>query len=120
MSVFPSLNIYSVTTAFINSNKLSIPVQIDDTRVRNVETLALINSGTGGMFIDQNFAKTNGFELHKLETPMHAYNVDRTENKQGTIKTYINLDLKINGRRITTKLLVTGLGKEQLILRSPG
>ena len=65
------------------------------------------------MFINQNSAKTNGFELHKLETPLRAYNVDGTENKQGKIKTYINLDLKINGRRITTKLLVTGLGKER-------
>ena len=71
------------------------------------------------MFINQNFAKTNGFELHKLETPLHAYNVDGTENKQGTIKTYVNLDLKINGRRTTTKLLVTGLGKERIILGFP-
>jgi len=54
-----------------------------------------------------------------LETPLRAYNVDGTENKQGTIKTYVNLDLKINGRRTTTKLLVTGLGKERIILGFP-
>ena len=54
-----------------------------------------------------------------METPLRAYNVDGTENKQGTIKTYVNLDLKINGRKTTTKLLVTGLGKERIILGFP-
>ena len=31
MSVSPSLDIYSVTTAVINSNELSIPIQIEGT-----------------------------------------------------------------------------------------
>lgn len=53
-----------------------------------------------------------GFKIHKLETPLRAYNVDGTENKRGTIKTYVKLDLEINGRTTATELLVTGLGKE--------
>ena len=59
------------------------------------------------------------FKIHKLETPLRAYNVDGTENKRGTIKTYVNLDLEINGRKTTTELLVTGLGKERIILGFP-
>ena len=42
--------------------------------------------------------------------------MDGTEKKQGTIKTYVNLDLEINGRKINTDLLVTRLGKEWIIL----
>ena len=41
----------------INSNKLSIPIQIEDTEERSVKTLGLIDSGAGGKFIDQNYAK---------------------------------------------------------------
>ena len=65
----------------INSNKLSIPIQIEGTEERSVKTLGLIDSDAGGKFIDQNYAKRMGFKTHKLEKPLQAYNVDRTENK---------------------------------------
>ena len=41
MSVSPLLDIYSVSTTMINSNKLSIPIQIEDTEERSIETLGL-------------------------------------------------------------------------------
>ena len=80
-SVSPLLDIYSVSTAVINSNKLSIPIRIEDTEERSVETLGLIVSGAGGKFINQNYAKRMGFKTHKLEKPLQAYNVDGTKNK---------------------------------------
>ena len=73
-------------TATIQSNKLSIPIQISETEKRIVETLGIIDSRAGGKFINQNYAKKIGFETHALETPIWAYIVDRTENKWGTIK----------------------------------
>ena len=45
--------------------------------------------------------------------------MDGTENKRGTITTYVNLDLEINGRKTNMELLVTGLGKERIILGFP-
>jgi hypothetical protein len=51
------------------------------TEKKNVETLGLVDSGAGGKFIDQNYAKKEGFKLHALETPIQAYNVDGTKNK---------------------------------------
>ena len=119
MSVSPWLDINSVTTTMINSNKLSIPIWIKDTEERSVKTLGLIDSGAGGKFIDQNYAKRTGFKTHKLEKPLQAYNVDGNENKWGTIKYYVNLNLEINGRKMTMELLVTGLGKERIILGFP-
>ena len=82
----------------INSNKLSIPIWIEDTEERRVKTLRLIDSGAGGKFIDQNYAKRMGFKTHKLEKPLQAYNMDGTENKWGMIIYYVNLNLEINGR----------------------
>ena len=96
-----------------------MPIRLSDSKVQNVETLGLIDSGAGGKFIDQNYAKTSGFEIFKLDSPLRAFNVDGTENKKGTIKTYVKLDLEINGRKNTTELLVTGLGKERIILGFP-
>ena len=45
--------------------------------------------------------------------------MDGTENKCGMIKSYVNLDLEINGRKTNTQLFVTGLGKERIILGFP-
>jgi len=72
---------------------------------------SLIDSGAGGKFIDQNFAKAQGFELTLLAEPIWVFNVDGTLNKKGTIKHYVDLKLTIHGWKKTTRLLVTGLGK---------
>ena len=119
MSVSPILDIYSVTTAVVSSNKLSIPIQASENGKKIIETLGLINSGAGGKFIDQNFVKKAGIRTQNLETPMKARNIDRTENKRGTIRQFVDLDLKINGRSCNTRLLVTGLGNERIILGFP-
>ena len=81
MLASPYIDIYSVITATIHSNKLSIPIRISETEERTVETLGLIDSGAGGIFIDQNYVKKSGFKMHALETPIRAYNMDGTENK---------------------------------------
>jgi hypothetical protein len=76
MLVSPCLDVYSVTIANISRNSISVPINICSSK-QTVKTL--IDSGTGGMFIDQNFAKN--FELNYLDEPVKAYNVDRTEKK---------------------------------------
>ena len=53
----------------INSNKLSIPIQIEDTEERSIKTLGLIDSGAGGKFINHNYANsrlTNWRNPYKL------------------------------------------------------
>jgi len=46
-------------------------------------------------------------------------NVDGTSNKQGTIKYFIQLDIMVNRRQEKIKLLMTGLGKQRIILGFP-
>ena len=68
-SVYPYIDIYSVTTATIASNKLSIPIQIEtNTEKRTVKPLALIDLGAGGQFINQNYVKKERFKIHQLPT----------------------------------------------------
>ena len=45
----------------------------------------MINSGAGGKFIDQNFARNSRMKIQNLDEPLKALNVDGTENKRGTI-----------------------------------
>jgi hypothetical protein len=58
-------------------------------------------------------------DIHNLEKPMKALNVDGTENKRGTIKQYIELSFTINGKSQTQRLFLTGLGKQKIILGFP-
>ena len=82
MSASPILHIYSVTAAQIfNKNSLFIPVALES-EGKIIETLGLIDSGAGGKFIDQNFAKEERLETKDLEKPLVVYNVDGTLNKK--------------------------------------
>ena len=94
----PFLDIYSVDSL---QDKHSLNIIISAKHNQNnttVETLALIDSGAGGTFIDQNYVRKIGYKLTELETPVKAYNVDGTENKKGTIKNYVDLQFSINGK----------------------
>jgi hypothetical protein len=75
-SVSPYLDVYSVTIANISRNSISVPIEIGSSK-QTVKTL--INSGAGGLFIDQNYAKN--FDINYLNEPVKAYNMDGTENK---------------------------------------
>jgi Retroviral aspartyl protease len=110
----PYLDVYSVTIANISRNSIHIPINIGSSK-QTVKTL--IDSGAGGLFIDQNFAKN--FEINYLNEPVKAYNVDRTENKQGTINAYVNLEFKLGDRKFNEHFYVTGLGKQKIILGFP-
>ena len=81
MSVSPSLDIYHVTVATISQNAIRIPFSVaTGTDKKIIETTALIDSGAGGQFIDQNFAKN--FKVKKLEKPLKAMSTERRINKE--------------------------------------
>jgi Retroviral aspartyl protease len=82
---------------------------------QNLETL--IDSGTGRLFIDQNFIKN--FEINYLDKPVKAYNVNGRGTKQGTINAYVNLEFKLGDRKFNEHFYVTGLGKQRIILGFP-
>ena len=98
MSISPILDMYHITAENMQSNSFSIPMQLQNNTNQNIETLALIDSGAGGKFIDQNYAWKLGVKIQKLEQPLIARNVDGTKNKKGEITSFVNLDLIINGR----------------------
>ena len=92
-----------------------IPIALES-EGKIIETLGLIDSGAGGKFIDQNFAKEEKLETKDLEKPLVVYNVDGTLNKKGTIRKYVELPMTINGKKTSERLMVTGLGKLKIIM----
>ena len=100
-STSPTLDIYSVVTAQIVSKSMQISILIkSDNEKESVETLSLIDSGAGGEFIDQNYARKSSFKIQKLDKPLQALNVDGTKNKQGMITSFVELTVKINERKM--------------------
>ena len=98
---------------------LSISILSEKNKERTIETKALLDTGAGGKFVDQNFVLENGIRTQKLEKPITVYNVDGTKNKTGMITWYADVKLQVRDRTRTTQLLVTGLGKQKVILVFP-
>jgi hypothetical protein len=120
--VSPSISIEHIQVAEIEKNTMNVNILISGEsleRKKKVETTSLLDTGAGGKFIDQNFVRNQGIETKELKYPIEVFNVDRTPNKQGTIRKYTRLVLTINGQMRTHNLLVTGLGKQKIILGYP-
>ena len=119
--VSPCLAIHSVLVAKKANKSLSIPVKLatDDPNSLPKVELALADTGAGGKFIDQNYAKSEKYPLSKLKKPIPVNNVDGTPNKKGMIKYYTTLNMVVNGRKTREHLFATGLGKQKIILGFP-
>ena len=95
---------------------MHIPATITE---KNVETNALLDSGAGGIFMDKNYIKQHHITMELLPKPIKVYNVDGTQNKTGSITWYTWQNMVIGGHTLKTRFLVSGLGKEDVILGLP-
>ena len=86
---------------------------------KRFETNALIDSGAGGTFIDKKFTQQNGIALIPIEKPIQAFNMDGMKNNTGTIEHCTWLKIQMGKKKISTRFLVRGLGKEKMILGLP-
>src|SRR5271168_1248940 len=101
---------------------MTIPITISSESTEKekiVETKALLDTGAGGKFIDQNYVNHLKLETRTLGNPLKVYNVDGTPNKRGTITKYVNVELTINGKPRRHNVFITGLGKQKIILGFP-
>jgi len=96
----------TVNTRILDGNKI-------------IETKALIDCGAQGAFIDEWFAKEHQLPLLRLKKEIPVSNVDETPNRNGPIKYYTRLPVKIDGNIISTEFFISHLGKENIIFRLP-
>ena len=118
MSVSPTLlSISSLLYTREDHNAMYLPIKISSDNGEGIEIVkGLLDSRASGKFIDQDFAQDIHAEKKDLEKPIQVYNVDGTLNKRGTITQYVELELEIHKRKRKHRLLVTGLGNQQIIL----
>ena len=86
---------------------------------KSVETSALLDSGAAETFIDYRFVTKHGLPLKKLPALIKVYNADGTTNEHGTIRHCVTTLIEVAGHRHHLHLLVTALGKENIILGLP-
>ena len=99
---------------------ISLPILCKSQRnEKTIETQTLIDSGAGGDFLHQEFANKHEINLLPLDTPIIPRNVDGTLNIGGKITHYIYVDILFDDQRIGTKILVTNIEKNYLILGLP-
>ncbi|KAJ2935738.1 hypothetical protein H1R20_g1356, partial [Candolleomyces eurysporus] len=120
MPVSPTFSISSVLVAHLNNKSMHIPAGIySEGKHQDIETKALLDCGAGDVFMDWRFAYKHQIPQTKLKTPIKVYNVDGTPNKEGSITQFARIKLTINKQVRRLPVLITGLGKEDLILGLP-
>ena len=119
----PVLDIYGILLAKVENKSVRLPIKFypesGSHHLSEVETLALLDSGAGGIFIDRDYQQQLDLPTHPLKNPITVHNVDGTRNKKGFITDYVKLRLKINDRTGPVIAHVTGLGRQRLILGYP-
>lgn len=101
---------------------MHIPITLsreEQNETKTVETPALVDCGAGGVFMDQNYARSQNFPLKQLPFPINVHNVDGSPNKKGKIRYSTTAPLTVLGRTRRTRFLITGLGSQQIILGLP-
>ena len=116
-----TLSIANCLVARVERNTMYLPIKISSEKQKEIEIVeeGFLDCGATGKFIDQNYARTKGLKLEQLEKPMKVYNVDGTQNKRGTIRQFVDLNIEIHGKTCKERFLATGLGKHRIILGYP-
>ncbi|ESK83184.1 pro-pol protein [Moniliophthora roreri MCA 2997] len=80
---------------------------------------ALIDSRAGGKFMSWEMALKLGLLQNKLLSPIQVFNVDGTPNKTAWITHLVIASYHIGQKRIMDEFLLSGLGREEIILGLP-
>ena len=99
----------------LNSLYLSIDI-LHNEKDEMIETKTLLDCGARGIFLDQNITWKHNLRTTKLEQPIRARNIDGTDNKQGTICFYTDLNIKIGDQTFQERFYITGLGNQKVLL----
>ncbi len=91
-------------------------IESTDTQ-RKQAVCALVDSGATGLFINSEYVKLNQIPTKKLAQPIPVYNVNGSANMDGSIMEVAELLLRYNGHTERALFCITGLGKQNLILR---
>ncbi len=79
----------------------------------------LIDSGATDCFISPAFFKRMNLGMQPLQKPRKIWNINNTENKDGLITHYLELNIQMKGVCRNMRFLVTNIGNEDIVLGYP-
>ena len=86
---------------------------------KRAETTVLLDSGATENFISMKYAKELRLPIKRLQQPQPVYNVDGTQNKNGDIKHYTNLEMQTGDQKVWLQFFLTDLADQKAILSYP-
>src|ERR1700756_1401190 len=104
---------------YINKiDALNVPFTFQ-TAHATAEEKALLDSGATENFLDEETWRRMGVGRRLLDKPLKVINVDRTENRKGTITHYCRLRILYNGESDLQDFYIASLGRDRMILGYP-
>ncbi len=79
----------------------------------------LVDSGATDCFMSPAIIRKMGLGKQPLEKPRKIWNIDNTENKDGSITHYVDLQVQTCGIHRNMRFLITNIGLEDVVLGYP-
>src|SRR5713101_4139452 len=88
-------------------------------RSKRADTIALLDSGATENFMSLPYAKYLHLPIKTLAEPRRLFNVDRTQNRAGDLKYYVDLKTRTGTQQTNLRYFLTNLGNHKIILGYP-
>jgi len=88
-------------------------------RSKRAETITLLDSGVTENFMSLPYTKYLHLPIRMLAEPQRLFNMDRTQNRAGDLKYYVNMNTRTGTRRTNLRYFLTDLGDHKVILGYP-
>jgi len=98
---------------------VKIELKQEEEEEEGIVTEALLDSGTTGLVISEEFVRKYRFKRTKLERPIYVRNVDGTLNYMEPIKDTVEVEIFFKGHKERTLIDVIGGQKWSVILGMP-
>jgi len=117
--VSPSQTIVPVFVAGRESKSIQIPISLTGANRKTAETIALVDCGASGCFVDTALVTRLGWQTTRLAVPRTAYNVDGTTNKNDLIRLTVSLTMQIGDKDECRNFYVIQCRNKDVILGLP-
>ena len=111
-SVLGSAFVYEVNRS---GQHFHIPVRLIS-KQQHKDIIAMVDSGATTKFLHRRFVERNSVTTRKLARPIPLYNIDGTENCDGTITEVAVLDMAVGDHREKVVFMVMDIGEEDVII----
>jgi hypothetical protein len=88
-------------------------------RSKRAKAIVLLDSGATENFMSLEYAKYLHLPIKILPQPRKLFNVDRTRNRAGDLKYYVDLNTRTGSKNTNLRYFLTDLGDHKVILGYP-